>query len=247
MLPPSAKITSGSRKLSGLAVSGKNNVLNSLLLLSTGLHVGRSNTNQVARRRYVEISQFVTSLFQTAQEICHSDVVYTFFHPLLRDQTPEQHSKKAKDRRPDDKNDANKIKGQLKLSIHFQRGVFRVMVHHARGLPLINSSQEPSTYVKVYLQPDPKKTTKRKTKVVRKNCHPSFMETLEYRMALDIIMGRTLKATVWNYDALQENQFLGGLELPLGSFDLNTERTEWYPLSNSVAYCITSMHREEAC
>lgn len=51
-------------------------------------------------------------------------------------------------------------------------------------------------------------------------------------MALDIIMGRTLKATVWNYDALQENQFLGGLELPLGSFDLNTERTEWYPLSN---------------
>ncbi|KAI4457617.1 bitesize isoform i [Holotrichia oblita] len=200
--------------------------------LSTGLHVGRSNTNQVARRRYVEVSQFITSLFQTAEEICHSDLVYTFFHPLLRDQTPEQYSKKAKDRKLDDKNDANKIKGQLKLSIHFQRGVFRVMVHHARGLPLINNSQEPSTYVKVYLQPDPTKTTKRKTKVVRKNCHPSFMETLEYRMALDIIMSRTLKATVWNYDALQENQFLGGLELPLRSFDLNTERTEWYPLSN---------------
>ncbi|KRT80159.1 C2 domain containing protein [Oryctes borbonicus] len=207
--------------------------LANLSSLSTGLHVGRSNTNQVTRKRYVEISQFVTSLFQTAQEICHSDLVYTFFHPLLRDQTPaEQYSKKAKDRRADDKSDANKIKGQLKLSIHFQRGVFRVMVHHARGLPLINNSQEPSTYVKVYLQPDPSKTTKRKTKVVRKNCHPSFMETLEYRMALDIIMGRTLKATVWNYDALQENQFLGGLELPLGSFDLNTERTEWYPLSN---------------
>lgn len=88
------------------------------------------------------------------------------------------------DRRIDDKNDANKIKGQLKLSIHFQRGVFRVMVHHARGLPLINNSQEPSTYVKVYLVPDPSKTTKRKTKVVRKNCHPSFMETVSQILLL---------------------------------------------------------------
>lgn len=50
------------------------------------------------------------------------------------------------------------------------------MVHHARGLPRLSNAQEPSTYVKVYLQPDIQKSTKRKTKVVRKNCHPSFME-----------------------------------------------------------------------
>lgn len=38
------------------------------------------------------------------------------------------------------------------------------------------NAQEPNTYVKVYLKPDPTKATKRKTKVVKKNCHPSFME-----------------------------------------------------------------------
>lgn len=50
------------------------------------------------------------------------------------------------------------------------------MVHHAKDLPRITGNQEPSTYVKVYLLPDHQKATKRKTKVVKKNCYPSFME-----------------------------------------------------------------------
>lgn len=50
------------------------------------------------------------------------------------------------------------------------------MVHHAKELPRIAGNQEPSTYVKVYLLPDTYKATKRKTKVVKKNCYPSFME-----------------------------------------------------------------------
>lgn len=73
-------------------------------------------------------------------------------------------------------NESGRLKGQLKLSMIYQKGVFCVMVHHARGLPRLANNQEPSTYVKVYLQPDIQKNTKRKTKVVRKNCHPSFME-----------------------------------------------------------------------
>lgn len=66
--------------------------------------------------------------------------------------------------------------GQIKLSLHYTRGTFSVMIHHARGLPKVANAQEPNTYVKVYLKPDPTKATKRKTKVVKKNCHPSFME-----------------------------------------------------------------------
>lgn len=66
--------------------------------------------------------------------------------------------------------------GQIKLSLHYARGTLSVMVYHARGLPKMANAQEPNTYVKVYLKPDPTKATKRKTKVVKKNCHPSFME-----------------------------------------------------------------------
>lgn len=51
-------------------------------------------------------------------------------------------------------------------------------IHHARSLPLTTGGQEPNTYVKCYLKPDRSKITKRKTKVIRKSCFPSFMETV---------------------------------------------------------------------
>lgn len=54
--------------------------------LPSGIHVGRSNIKTVAERRLPEIRLFLTSLFRSADEIAHSDLVYTFFHPLLRDQ-----------------------------------------------------------------------------------------------------------------------------------------------------------------
>lgn len=199
--------------------------------LSTGLHMGRSNIKQVAQKRFHEISLFVKSLFLCAHEIAHSDLVYTFFHPLLRDQQySEEYSKKVKDRI--DVHESGRLKGQLKLSLQYRKGVFSVMVLHARGLPRLSNGQEPSTYVKVYLQPDTPKSTKRKTKVVKKNCHPSFMEMLEYRMSLEIIKMRRLQATVWNYDALQENEFMGGVELDLSSLELTEETSEWYSLVN---------------
>ncbi|XP_064214165.1 phosphatidylinositol 4-phosphate 3-kinase C2 domain-containing subunit alpha isoform X1 [Tribolium castaneum] len=216
--------------------------------LTTGLHVGRSNIKQVAEKRYQEVSSFITSLFKCADEIAHSDLVYTFFHPLLRDQKcPEDYARKkgkceakaecfihlkfGTDRKAS-RNEVGRLKGQLKLSFQFSKGVLRVMVYHVRDLPLLTNGQEPSTYVKVYLRPDTSKETKRKTKVVKKNCHPSFVEMLEYRMALEVIRDKSLQATVWNYDALQENEFLGGVELQLSNFDLTKETIEWYPLVN---------------
>lgn len=93
-----------------------------------------------------------------------------------------------------------RVCGEIKLSLQYHRGALTVMVcdylvlivinffiftnislfqvHHARSLPATPNGQEPNTYVKVYLTPDKMKLTKRKTKVVRKTCFPSFMETV---------------------------------------------------------------------
>lgn len=51
-------------------------------------------------------------------------------------------------------------------------------------------------------------------------------------MHIDIIMDRTLRATIWNHDPLQENEFLGGVDLPLRQLDLYKETSEWYSLTN---------------
>ncbi|XP_011630891.1 phosphatidylinositol 4-phosphate 3-kinase C2 domain-containing subunit beta isoform X2 [Pogonomyrmex barbatus] len=204
--------------------------------LPSGISMGRSNIKQVADKRRADIEKFLVSLFKMAPEISQSDLVYTFFHPLLRDQkNPDIRSRKVKvgnnwwaEKRVKD----NIQCGQIKLVLHYVRGTLSVMVCHARELPKVANAQEPNTYVKVYLKPDPTKATKRKTKVVKKNCHPSFMEMLEYRMPLEVIKERTLEATIWNHDTLQENEFLGGISLPLGCLDLTKEIIEWFPLGN---------------
>lgn len=53
-------------------------------------------------------------------------------------------------------------------------------------------------------------------------------------MPLEVIKERTLEATIWNHDTLQENEFLGGISLPLGldGLDLTKETIEWFPLVN---------------
>lgn len=95
---------------------------------------------------------------------------------------------------------------------------------------MTTSGQEPNTYVKAYLIPDRSKITKRKTKVVKKSCFPSFMETLEYRMSINVIKLKTLQITVWGHDTLQENEFLGGVQIPLVGLNLKEEIVNWHQL-----------------
>ncbi|KFB41452.1 AGAP011036-PA-like protein [Anopheles sinensis] len=200
--------------------------------LPSGIHVGRSNVKVVAERRLPEIRQFLISLFNSADEIAHSDLVYTFFHPLLRDQQEADiNSAKVKGiPAAIEANQPPQVGGKIKISMQYHRDTLIVMIHHAQALPTTPGGQPPNTYVKVYLKPDSSKATKRKTKVVRKNCNPSFMETLEYRLPLEFIQKKLLHVTIWSHDSLQENAFLGGFEIPLAEIDLRRETLQWYQL-----------------
>ena len=53
---------------------------------------------------------------------------------------------------------------------------------------------------------------------------------LEYRMAIEFIQSKTLQVTIWSHDSLQENEFLGGVELDLATVDLKEELVSWFPL-----------------
>ncbi|RVE42898.1 hypothetical protein evm_012453 [Chilo suppressalis] len=196
--------------------------------LPSGLHVGRSNTRIVAERRFSDVQAFLTSLFNLADEIAHSDLVYTFFHPLLRDQqdvVPQRMKNRGESTEAESSGS-----GSLKLSVQYAGGVLSVLILHAQSLAITPQGLPPNPYVKVYLVPDPTKETKRKTRVLKRNSHPSFMEMLEYRLPIEVVKNRSLQATVWHYDSLQENQFLGGVVIPLNSLPLRQETVAWYPL-----------------
>jgi len=54
---------------------------------------------------------------------------------------------------------------------------------------------------------------------------------LLYRGSLDDLRQRTLQATVWSYDSLKENEFLGAVHIGLSSIDwTQTDNVAWYRL-----------------
>lgn len=94
--------------------------------LQTGISVGRSNIKTVADKRLPEVRKFLNSVLHSAPEIINSDLMITFFHPLLRDQQEADiHATKVRESRPT--NEPN-ICGEIKFSIHYHRGIFIVMV-----------------------------------------------------------------------------------------------------------------------
>lgn len=96
--------------------------------LQSGISVGRSNIKTVAERRLPEVRKFIHTLLNSSNEMINSDLVITFFHPLLRDQQEADiHVTKMREDKGNSENDRN-IGGEIKLSIHYHRETFIVMV-----------------------------------------------------------------------------------------------------------------------
>lgn len=201
--------------------------------LSGKVVFGRSHVRAVALNRKAEISNFLKEMLSKAPEISECDLVYTFFHPLLRDEQRADMDMEIERHSTPDRfcRRGSGIKGDIKLSIQYQKEHLQVMIMHARDLRS-SGTETPSTYVKLYMLPDPEKLTKQKTKVVKHSTHPTFNEVMQYKMSLEEVKNRTLQVTVWNHDVLKENQFMGALYIPLHNLDLSRENCEWHCLGN---------------
>jgi len=49
-------------------------------------------------------------------------------------------------------------------------------------------------------------------------------------MPIQIIKLKTLQITVWGHDTLQENEFLGGVQIALVDLNLKEEIVNWHQL-----------------
>lgn len=176
----------------------------------------RSNVREVAQRRMVDVESFLRYLFTLSSEICHCDLVYTFFHLILRDSNIHNYIGTE-----DMRNEAHRNQCEVYLKIQFNgnkhHSQLSIFVGHVKHLALLATGQAPDTYVKSYIRPDPQNLTKRKTQVVKASQNPTFNREVYY----DIVGGehvlstRVLEVSVWNSGGLMDNNKLYLLYIPL--------------------------------
>ena len=198
--------------------------------LPAKIYLGRSQIRVVAERRRSELDAYIRHLLQMPPAISESDLLYTFFHPVLQDDNeakafsvrllPEE--KRLRER---------KVGGQVKLTIRHENETLSVMVMHVKNLSPRAASSLADPYVKLYLLPDPIKATKLKTQIARRTLNPTYNETLVYNcMSEPAARQRQLQVTVWDHDSLGENEFLGGVLIDLRNVDLRKGVTRWFTL-----------------
>uniref|UniRef100_A0A667XSV6 Phosphatidylinositol-4-phosphate 3-kinase catalytic subunit type 2 alpha n=1 Tax=Myripristis murdjan TaxID=586833 RepID=A0A667XSV6_9TELE len=194
--------------------------------------LGRTHIKDVAAKRKVELNNYVHNLMRSSTEVTQCDLIYTFFHPIARDDKTEGLDATPKVSDPPPLSPASgRVEGEVKLSVSYRNSTLFIMVMHIRDL-VSEDGTDPNPYVKTYLLPDPHKTSKRKTKISRKTRNPTFNEMLVYSGYSKETLGlRELQLSVLSAESLRENYYLGGITLRLKDFDLSKETVKWYKLT----------------
>uniref|UniRef100_A0A674AHN6 Phosphatidylinositol 4-phosphate 3-kinase C2 domain-containing subunit alpha n=1 Tax=Salmo trutta TaxID=8032 RepID=A0A674AHN6_SALTR len=192
--------------------------------------LGRTHIKDVAAKRKIELNGYVQNLLRSSTEVTQCDLIYTFFHPIARDDKTEGLEATARaPGKPDPT--SGRVEGEVKLSVSYRNSTLFIMVMHIRDL-VSTEGTDPNPYVKTYLLPDPHKTSKRKTKISRKTRNPTFNEMLVYSGYSKETLGlRELQLSVLSAESLRENCYLGGVTLTLKDFDLSKETIKWYKLT----------------
>ncbi|XP_059506300.1 synaptotagmin-like protein 5 isoform X2 [Stegostoma tigrinum] len=129
------------------------------------------------------------------------------------------------------------ISGEILLAINYsyKSGALNIIVKECRNLAIGDEKkQRTDPYVKTYLLPDKSRQSKRKTKLKSNTTNPVYNETLKYVISHSQLETRTLQLSVWHYDRFGRNSFLGEVEIPFDSWDLENHVEDWFPLQPKV-------------
>uniref|UniRef100_A0A6Q2XV68 Phosphatidylinositol-4-phosphate 3-kinase n=1 Tax=Esox lucius TaxID=8010 RepID=A0A6Q2XV68_ESOLU len=182
--------------------------------------IGRSRGEAMADRRKDELNGYVWHLVHAAPEVAQVTVPFDlwFRHPItfaLSLCWPPV---------------SGKVAGEVKLSITYKSDKLFIMVMHIRGL--VSDGTDPDPYVKLYLLPDPQKTSKRKTKAARRTCNPTYNEMLVYdRIPRGDLQQRVIHLRVLGDGAFWENTLLGQAFIPLKTLTPGQCWADWHQLS----------------
>ncbi|TNN14949.1 Phosphatidylinositol 4-phosphate 3-kinase C2 domain-containing subunit alpha [Schistosoma japonicum] len=123
---------------------------------------------------------------------------------------------------------------QLYLSENSRR--LDVLIKHARCLFIPGSNEPPDVYIKVYLLSGRRrKTTKRKTNIVRRSSSPSFNVTFTYDLIPNDIQCGFVEVSAWHAVHIGENIPFGQIYIQLKSIRPGHVYTHWYILCSDPA------------
>ncbi|XP_043928352.1 synaptotagmin-like protein 5 isoform X2 [Protopterus annectens] len=129
------------------------------------------------------------------------------------------------------------VKGDILLTItySYKTGALNILVKECRNLAIGDEKkQRTDPYVKSYLLPDKSRQSKRKTSFKINTTDPVYNETLKYVISHTQLETRTLQLSVWHYDRIGRNSFLGEVEIPFDSWNLEHPLNGWFPLQPKV-------------
>lgn len=135
--------------------------------------------------------------------------------------------------------DRVEVSGDIVFSLSYDESSqsLSIVVHECKGLAYADAAKKKcNPYVKAYLLPD---KSKKKTSI-KHNINPSFKETLKYSISRTQLMTRTLQLSVWHYDRFGHNAFLGEVEVPLDSHDIDSAVEECMALKGKAAAHLAS-------
>ncbi|CAB1354049.1 unnamed protein product [Coregonus sp. 'balchen'] len=166
------------------------------------------NLFAMADRRKDELNGYVWHLVHAAPEVAQCDLIYTFFHPLQRDEKP----------------------GTVVNTLQSKPAEICWAPVSGKVQPLQDGT-DPDPYVKLYLLPDPQKTGKRKTKAARRTCNPTYNEMLVYdRIPRGDLQQRVIHLRVLGEGAFWENTLLGEAFIPLKTLTAGQCWADWHQL-----------------
>ncbi|KAM9235135.1 extended synaptotagmin-3 [Leptosomus discolor] len=126
--------------------------------------------------------------------------------------------------------------GEIQLTVRYAsvRQSLVVLVNGCRNLvPSSNRGVDP--YVRIYLLPDRRWTSRKKTSVKKKTLNPQYDEKFEFFESLEDVKKRTLDIAVKNSRPFisQERKELGKVRIDLSREDLIKGFAQWYELTRS--------------
>uniref|UniRef100_UPI0037E7DF1F synaptotagmin-like protein 4 n=1 Tax=Semicossyphus pulcher TaxID=241346 RepID=UPI0037E7DF1F len=137
--------------------------------------------------------------------------------------------------------DSVEVSGDIVFSLTYDDNSqsLQVFIKECHGLANGDTSRQISNpYVKCYLLPDKSRQSKRKTTIKRNTVNPVYNETLKYSISRSQLFTRSLLISVWHNGRLSRNAFLGEVEIPLDSRDLDTPNEDRMDLMAKASYAV---------